>query len=212
LLGAGGHATVLLDALLAAKLPLPIVALDNNPTLRGSSLFDVPIVGDDQQLETMIEQHGLTAFINGVGSAGPTIIHQRVYEQGLASGLEPLTIIHPGATLSAYAGAGPGLQMLAGSIVNPGTQIGSNVLINTGAIVEHDCHIGDHVHIATGARFAGNVTVEHSTHIGIGASIRQGIRIGASVIVGAGAVVVNDVPSGAVVVGVPARPVRSKAD
>ena len=46
-------------------------------------------------------------------------------------------------------------------------------------------------------------------HIGAGATIRQGLAIGEAAVVGAGAVVVKDVPAGAVVVGVPARVLRS---
>jgi acetyltransferase-like isoleucine patch superfamily enzyme len=52
------------------------------------------------------------------------------------------------------------------------------------------------------------VTIAEGAHVGIGAAVRQGIRIGRNAIVGAGAVVVDDVAAGAVVVGVPARPLR----
>ena len=41
---------------------------------------------------------------------------------------------------------------MAGVVINAGTKIGENVIINTGAIVEHDCIIDHHGHIATGAR------------------------------------------------------------
>jgi acetyltransferase-like isoleucine patch superfamily enzyme len=45
--------------------------------------------------------------------------------------------------------------------------------------------------------------------IGVGATIMSGVRIGDEVVVGAGAVVTKDVPSNSIVVGNPAKIVRS---
>jgi UDP-perosamine 4-acetyltransferase len=76
-------------------------------------------------------------------------------------------------------------------------------------VVEHDCEIGDHVHVSVGARLGGGVRVGEATLIGLGAIVRHGISVGRMSIVGAGAVVVDDVPDGVVVVGTPARVVRT---
>lgn len=54
--------------------------------------------------------------------------------------------------------------------------------------------IGDNVYIGTGVKILGPVTV------------------GNNVVIGAGAVVLNNVPSNSVVVGVPARVVKSGID
>jgi acetyltransferase-like isoleucine patch superfamily enzyme len=94
---------------------------------------------------------------------------------------------------------------MARVVINAGAQIGKNCIVNTAAIVEHECRVGDHVHLSPGVLLGGGVTVHSFAHVGIGAIALPGTEIGEGAIIGAGAVVVDSVPSGATVVGIPAR-------
>lgn len=204
--GAGGHAKVLLDAFFASQ-PQPqwdIVILTPEAHLHGSKLLGVPIIGDDDCIDSQI-QVGATHFVVGIGSVKSNTLRTRLYVFGLKHQLTPLAVIHPNAICSKWAQLGAGAQVMAGAIINADAIIGDNVIINTGAIVEHDCHIGEHVHIAPGARLSGGVVVEAGAHIGSGACIRQGIQIGKQAVIGMGAVVVRDVLPNTVVMGVPAK-------
>lgn len=205
ILGAGGHASVLIDALLAAGQARPYAVLDSDPARWGKDLLGVPIMGNDEVLVELVRE-GVTFYIVGVGGIGDNRPRQRLFELGLSFGLTPLIVSHPSAVCSRWAQVGPGLQLLAGGIVNAGATLGVNVIVNSGAIIEHDCVVGDHVHIATGARVASTVRIGNGVHIGAGATIRQRLSIGEGAIVGAGAVVVKDVPPRTVMVGVPACP------
>lgn len=201
--GGGGHARVLIDALLASGAGRPVAVLD--PGLRAAEVLGVPVLGgDDAPLP-----RGTTHFVVGLGSARDNGPRRRLYEKALARGLEPLTVVHPAAAVSRFAALGPGCAVFARAVVNAGATLGVNVIVNTGAIVEHDCSVGDHAHIATGACLAGAVTVGAGAHVGVGACARQGARIGAGAVIGAGAAVVKDVPAGATAVGVPARPLAA---
>lgn len=208
ILGAGGHARVLIDCIRANGVAQIHGILDPSRERWGQSMLDVPILGGDELL-AQVAAEGVKYFVVGLGSTGNSDPRQRLFRMGLSQGLQPLTIIHPTCIHSSLAVIGAGSQLLAGSIVNAGAVIGKNVIINTGAIVEHDCQVEDHVHVATGARLAGTVHVGLGAHIGIGAAVRQGITIGEAAVVGAGAAVVEDVAPGTVVVGVPARVLRS---
>jgi UDP-perosamine 4-acetyltransferase len=202
LLGAGGHAGVLLDCLLQSGIEV-VGLLERNSQMWNKLVLGVPVLGSDDLLARIPM---LTHFVVGVGSAGNNGPRSDVYHYGLGHGLPVLSVVHRSAYLSPTAVVGQGLQLLAGALVNTGAILGDNVLINTGAVVEHDCRICNHVHIATGAKLAGNVWVGDYAHVGVGAVIRQGIRIGERAIVGAGAVVVKDVAPNSTVVGVPAKP------
>lgn len=208
ILGAGGHAAALIDALEAAGDELPFAAICLERSLWGTSLLGTPVVGDDSQLPLQIEA-GARGFVVGVGSTGDTRLRQALFERGLSLGLCPRGVRHPSATVSASASCGDGLQALAGAVIGPRAMLGRNVLVNTRAVVEHDCRIEDHVHVASGAILCGGVRIGEGAHIGAGAVIKQGVAIGAGAIVGAGAVVLRDVPSMSVNVGVPARTLRT---
>jgi UDP-perosamine 4-acetyltransferase len=203
-LGAGGHARVLIDCLNQDPGISVHAVLDSNPDFWGTMCLDVPVRGGDDQLEKLARE-GVTFFVVGVGGAGDTRPRQRIFERAVAYSLKPWTVVHPRAICSTRARIGPGCQLFPGSIVNAGAELGLNVIVNTGAIVEHDCRIGDHVHVATGARLSGAVQVGDGAHVGAGSVVRQSIVIGPGALIGAGAVVVRDVGRDQVVAGNPAR-------
>ena len=202
--GGGGHARVVIDALLDNDDVEIVGIVDCDSSRWNQKIYGVPILGGDDWLPQLREA-GVRYFLAGLGGTLDNRPRARLFLLGCSSGLEPLTLLHRTAICSARAQLGPGVQLLAGSIVNAGAVLGANVIVNSGAIVEHDCAIGDHVHIATGARLTGAVRVEPYAHVGAGATVLQGVTIGSRAVVGAGAVVVKDVAADTVVMGVPAR-------
>jgi len=211
ILGGGGHARVLIDCLHASSTVRLHGVLDANRALWGQDLLGVPILGADDLLAE-IEARGVNCFTVGLGGTGDNRPRERLFELGLSYGLESLTVVHPTAVCSRWSKVGPGSQLLPRCIINAGTELGVNVIVNSGAIVEHDCLIRSHVHVASGATLASTVCVKERAHIGAGATIKQCVTIGEDAIVGAGAVVVKDVSSHTVVVGVPAQPIGEVGD
>ena len=207
ILGAGGHARVLIDCLRSSGYDEPCALLDPDQSLWGKQSLGVPTFGGDDLLPNLAK-NGAESFVIGVGGTGDNRPRQRLFDLALSYELQPLTVMHPSAIRSRWSNVAPGVQMLPASIVNAGATVGANVIINSGAIVEHDCVISDHVHVSTGARLASTVHVGAGAHIGAGATVKQGVRIGDWAIVGAGAVVIKDVAPNATVIGVPASELR----
>jgi sugar O-acyltransferase (sialic acid O-acetyltransferase NeuD family) len=202
-LGAGGHCKVTIDLLHQLEGYHVIGILDDNTELCGSCRAGYTVLGGVDRL-TEAEFAGC-AFV--IGTATPRA-RKAMWERLSTSGLEPLTLVHPGAHVSSDAGLGQGSMVAVSAVVKSGARIGRASLINTSAVVEHDCVIGDFVHIAPGACMAGCVQIEKEAFIGIGATIIESVRIGENAIVGAGAVVLKDVAPFETVVGNPARSVR----
>jgi len=204
-LGGGGHAAVVIDALQLLGVQVHGI-LDPNSELRGTSMMGVVVLGGDELLSE-IHNEGATSFVLGIGSVGRSPRRRELFEISARSRLTPLSAVHPTASVSKWASVGEGSVVLSNAVLNATARVGLNVIINTGAIVEHGCVIGDHSHIASGARILGDVRIGQEAFIGAGATVKQGVVIGDRVVIGAGAVVLHDVAPDSTFVGVPARSV-----
>ena len=182
----------------------PAAITDTDPHTWNRMLQGVPVVGDDSSLPAL-RSKGVAHFILGLGSVRNNRPRKGLYKRTCALGFKPITATHQSAVVSETVQVETGTVICPAAVLNADVWIGPNVIINTGAIIEHDSIVESHAHICPGASIAGGVTVEEGGFVGIGAVVKQGIRIGAWSVVGAGSVVLEDVPSGAVVVGHPAR-------
>ncbi|NEQ99366.1 MAG: gamma carbonic anhydrase family protein [Cyanothece sp. SIO2G6] len=93
--------------------------------------------------------------------------------------------------------------------------IGQCTNVQDGAVLHGDPGVptvlGDYVTIGHKA-VVHSAIVESGSLIGIGAIVLNGVTIGTGCIVGAGAVVTKDMPPRSLVIGVPAKPVRTLSD
>jgi UDP-perosamine 4-acetyltransferase len=194
-IGAGGHALVLLDALAANKREV-LGLVDNDTSLHGGTLLGFPILGGDDALGRY--DRGSVELVNAIGSASVRRLERRrrVYEALVAQGHAFASVVHPSAVVSRHAVLARGTQVMAGAVVQAQASIGENSIVNTRASIDHGCRIGSHVHVAPGVTLSGDVTVGDETHLGVGATVVQGVRIGMRCMVNAGAVAKNNLADG----------------
>ncbi|SDM17100.1 acetyltransferase [Pedobacter antarcticus] len=196
IIGAGGHAKVIIDLLERSEILIEGIWDED---LEKTSLMGYPINGNFSKFIESIPQK------NAVLAIGNNRVRQQLSLH--LTGNTPV-ISHPQAAVANSVMVGVGTVIMANATINSCTVIGNYAIINTMASVDHDCIIGDFVHISPQAGIAGNVFVGEGTHVGIGAVVIQGIKIGKWAIIGAGAVIINDLPDFAVVVGNPGKIIK----
>lgn len=204
IIGAGGHARVVLDALMNSEAPPEIVGFIDLPGRVGAKVDGYEVIGTERDLPGLIDT-GVSHAIVGLGSLGESKNRKRIYNLLKDLGFSITNALHRRSVISGNAWLGQGIAVMAGAIINTGAKIGNNSIVNTGAIIEHDCVIGDHAHIAPGATLSGGVKIGEGAHIGTNATIIQGVSVGSSAVIGAGAVVIRDVGIGDTIIGNPGR-------
>jgi sugar O-acyltransferase (sialic acid O-acetyltransferase NeuD family) len=207
ILGAGGHAKVLIDALRQQSGIHIIGILDPNPARLGQEILGVRVIGNDDEIKHYAPEN--VRVVNAVGSIDLPSVRKNIFLRFKAKGYTFLSVLHPHAYIAPSAMLGEGCQVMAGSVIQACAVVGSNVIINTHAAVDHDCWLADHIHLAPGAVLSGGVRIEEESHIGARAVIIQGVSIGKKCLVGAGAVVIRSIKAGSRVVGVPAKEIST---
>lgn len=204
-LGAGGHARVLIDLL--QRQAVDIIGIsDSDPEKYGLHILGIPVIGTD---ESILEYDpGSVNLVNGLGTIGHSSARRQIFVHFMEQGYRFRCMVHDSAIVSQHAELSEGVQIMAGAVIQAGCVLGKNSIVNTGAILDHDSSAGNHVHIAPGATVSGGVQIGDGTFIGAGAVVIQGVKIGTDCVIGAGAAVVRDVPDWTIVAGVPAREVR----
>lgn len=194
LIGAGGHAKVLLDIMLLSSETVEGVIDPNLDKTGIKSWRGLKVLGSDEQIKHFSPANYI--LVNGLGSLPSSSNRKDIYLKFKKMGFSFKNLTHPSAIVSPSATILEGVQIMAGCIIQADTKLGENAIINTRSSIDHDCVIGAHSHIAPGATISGGVKVGESCHIGTGASIIQGVDIGDAAILAAGACLYTDLEKG----------------
>ena len=157
LLGAGGHAKVVLALVQAAGHKVvgvcdPQLAAHKQVEWRG-----VPVLGGDDALLALGTSS--VGLINGIGQVIGNRTRAIVFAKMKEMGFHFPPLVHPAAWVAPGVSLAEGVQVMAGAIVQPDCEIGENTIINTCASIDHDCIVADNVHVAPGATLCGGVQV-----------------------------------------------------
>lgn len=196
-IGAGGHAKVVISTLQACGYLINAI-YDDNAALWNTSIWDIPIIGSIH----LLEEKSTTAII----AIGDNKVRQKIASR--LPHIKWVTAIHPFSMVHSSVSIGEGSVVFAGTIIQPDVTIGKHVIVNTSASIDHDCNIGDFVHIAPGCHLAGNIQVKRGSLLGVGTTVIPNITINEWTTVGAGSNVITSLKGNDIYVGNPAKKIK----
>lgn len=124
--------------------------------------------------------------------------------------LQLVSLISPYAIIFSTAIIEKGCMVNPLAVIGADSYIGKCCIIHSLVNIDHDCTINECSNIAPGVTLAGCIKVGKHVFIYTGANIAPDVKIGDFAVIGAGACVLKDVPPKTIVVGVPARIIKSK--
>ena len=196
LIGAGGHAKVVLDTIYLCGKTARV--LDRDPLKVGEKILrDEVLLFSLQRISKSDHIH----IAIGDNETRCLLASQLSFVSGGFA-----SIVHPLAVVSESAKISEGVFVAARALLGPNASVGQGSIVNHGTIIDHDCSIGCYSHVAPGSVLGGGVSVGDSVLVGSGAVVLPGKRIGDRARIGSGAVVTRDVSGGQTLIGHPARP------
>lgn len=175
LVGAGGHASSVLDALLSQG-QTPVAYVDPKPSVWLDAQGIVHI--SEQQLEERLSAETCYLAMGFLGMEPERLARRHALlmrYQGMGAWFP--AVLHAQAIISPRAAIGAGAQVLAGAVVAGGADVGDGAVINSAAVVEHDAQIGAGAHVAPRAVVLGSARVGVHSFVGSGTVIVQGAAL-----------------------------------
>jgi len=206
IIGGGGHGRELHDILVAINgrgTAWDFLGFVDDHDLDAGILHRIGAVhlGD----QTILKDFAGAMFVIGIGAPAA---RSTIETTALQAGLQPATLVHPGAWTGLDVEIGAGSVLCANVSITTNIVLGRQVHINRNATVGHDTRIDDFVTLHPGAIVSGDATLGKGVTLGTNSTVIPGVSVGANTTVGAGAVVIRDLPPGVTAVGVPARVLR----
>ncbi len=209
ILGSGGTSIDILDFVDDINSHQPtyecIGFLDDNQNKWGKKIYNLTVLGPLEHAHQFTDVY----FVNGLGS--PANFSKR--EEIIARIGIPMerfeTIIHPDARVSRKSFLGSGSVIYPNSVIGANVQIGEQAIILSNVAINHDTSVGSYTILASGVCVSGGVKIGKCCYLGTGSKIIQDAVIGDYCLIGMGSVVLDNVNSNSVVVGNPARRIKT---
>ena len=128
---AGGHARVVIEALLSRGMR-PAAVMDRDIALMGRVVGGVPITGPDEDILKMSVDAGRARQRAGqprLATDSGLSARRKLFGRFAALGYRFPVISHVSAAIASDATLGDGAQVMAGAIIQPAARIGRNVLV-----------------------------------------------------------------------------------
>lgn len=171
-----------------------------------------PVIGTTNDLDKLLVDDDNMFFIAYVGMQHERMVYDKIVSLNIPS-TRMATLIHPTAIIpKGMCKIGNGVLMAPLSQLSPDTTLEDNCIMLPNSFLGHDSTLRRFAHVASNATVGANVVVGKACHIGTNCTVREYTKIGDFCLVGSGSVVLKDVPDNSIVVGNPARLLRTKEE
>ena len=160
--GAGGHAKVVADALLCSGEFELLGFADDNVAI-GTKILE------NHEVISTID--GFLSWKNNVDflalGIGNLVVRSKLVNQ-LSNDFKWTAVIHPSAVVATSAILGEGVTILANAVVASQAEIEAFAIIDAGVIVDHECRIGKYTHLCIGSLIGSNSSISdnYKTELG----------------------------------------------
>ena len=206
ILGAGGHAKVIVD-IIKKENKFEILGFLDNSLKEGKKILGYEVLGKEDDLNALMSKHNIFGGIIAIGdNYSRSLLAKKIKK--LCKEFKFINCIHPMSSIAFDATLGEGNVVMAGATINTSSKIGNHCILNTNSSIDHDNNLQNFSSLAPNSVTGGNVIVGKFSAIGIGATVQQNISIADNCIVGASSLVNKNTKSDSVYYGVPARFIR----
>jgi sugar O-acyltransferase (sialic acid O-acetyltransferase NeuD family) len=189
LIGASGHASVVLEMLIEQEFNI-LGYISPFPARNKKLFIDLDWFQNDD--DVLKFDKSTIRLANGIGSLPGNARRAELYSQYKKLGYSFATLVSKNSFVSPYAYLEEGVQVISGALIQTGTSVGYNTIVNTGSNIDHDCSIGSNNHIAPGVTISGQVTSKANVHFGTGSSVIQSINVNENAVIVAGTSITQD--------------------
>lgn len=206
IIGAGGHAKVIVDIIINQQKYIIAGFIDEHLP-KGTMVLDHQVLGKQDELSALVKQHSV---FGGIVAIGDNFIRSIIVKDIKTSikEFQFVNCIHPKSNIAYDVVMGEGNVVMAGATINTSSSIGNHCIFNSNSSVDHDNKISDFVSIGPNAVNGGDIRVGDFSAIGIGATVQHKIKIEHNCIVGANSLVNKNTKPNSVYYGVPAKYIR----
>ena len=172
LVGSGGHAKSCVDVIEKEKKYKIIGFIDN---FKKGNFLNYKILGSDKILNKIFKKTKYALVTIGHLSNPKKRI--AIFKKLKLIGFKLPVVKSPHSIISNYSKIGEGSIVMHGAIINSGSKIGKNCILNSLSLIEHDVIVGDFSHVSTNAVVNGDVKIGSNCFLGSCCVIKQGVHI-----------------------------------